>query len=159
MNARHANRHRIKIHRPYTVEDLAAALSMHKHTIRRWTKCGLDPVDDRRPMMFRGIDVVTFLGKYRAARKAPCGPGQMYCFKCRAPKHSAGSMADLEITGLSRGQLVGICTDCGTMMYRRVNPNRMEQIQGHLEVTVRQVQARITDTPIPKLNGDSRGHS
>lgn len=159
MDARHPNRRRIKIHRPYTVEDLAAALNMHKHTIRRWTKCGLDPIDDRRPMMFRGIDVVTFLRKRRAARKAPCGPGRMYCFRCRAPKHPAGSMADLEIIGPSRGQLVGICADCGTMMYRRVNPEQIGQTRVHLEVTVRQAQGRITDISIPKLNGDSRGHS
>lgn len=159
MDARHPNRRRVKIHRPYTVEDLAAALNVHKNTIRRWAKNGLDPIDDRRPMMFRGIDVVAFLQKCRAARKAPCSPGQMYCFKCRAPKHSAGSIADLEITGPSKGQLVGICPDCGTMMYRRVNPNRIEQMQGHLEVTVRQAQPRITDTSTPNLNGDSRGHS
>ena len=56
MNARHPNQRRVKIHRPYTIEDLAATLNVHKNTIRRWAKDGLDPIDDRRPMMFRGIE-------------------------------------------------------------------------------------------------------
>ena len=159
MSARRLNPCRVKIHRPYTVEDLAAVLNRHKHTVRRWSKSGLDPIDDRRPMMFRGADVVAFLQERRAARKAPCGPAHMYCFKCRAPRHPAGSMADLEITGPSSGQLVGICPDCNTMMYRRVNPDRIGQIRENLEVTVRQGQSRITDTLTPKLNADSKGQA
>jgi len=159
MSARRPDRRRVKIHRPYTVEELASALDLHKHTVRRWTKSGLNPIDGRRPMIFRGADVVEFLQKRRTERKRPCGPGQIYCFKCRAPKEPAGAMADLELTGPSSGQLVGICPSCGTMMYRRVNPARMERIRGNLEVTVREAQARIAESPRPKLNGDSKGQA
>jgi helix-turn-helix protein len=137
MSARHPNARRIKIHRPYTVEELALALAVHKHTVRRWTKSGLVPIDDRRPLMFRGIDVVEFLQKRRVGAKQPCGPGQMYCFKCRSPQNPAGSIADLEVVGTSAGRLVGICSICGTMMYRRVNPIRIAEVQGNLEVTHR----------------------
>ena len=137
MSARHPNARRVKIHRPYTVEELAIALAVHKHTVRRWVRAGLRPIDDRRPVMFRGIDVVEFVQKRRANAKRPCGPGQMYCFKCRGPKEPAGSIADLEVAGPSTGRLLGICPTCGTMMYRRLNPIRIAEVQGNLEVTRR----------------------
>jgi hypothetical protein len=138
MSTRHPNPRRVKIHRPYTVEELALALGLHKNTVGRWTACGLQPIDDQRPMMVRGVDVVEFLQKRRAGRKRPCGPGQMYCFKCRVPQAPAGSMADLEFIGSTAGQLVGICPTCGTMMYRRVNPARLAQVRGNLDITIRQ---------------------
>jgi hypothetical protein len=138
MSARQPNPRRVKLHRPYTVEELALALGLHKNTVRRWTACGLQPIDDQRPMMVRGVDVVEFLQKRRAGRKRPCSPGQMYCFKCRVPKAPAGSMADMEVVGSTAGQLVGICPTCGTMMYRRVNPARIAQVRGNLDITIRQ---------------------
>jgi Helix-turn-helix domain len=142
MGTRHPNPCRVKKHRLYTVEELAAALGLHKHTIRRWTKCGLQPIDDQRPMVFRGVEVVEFLRKRRTAGKRPCGPGQMYCFKCREPKFPDGLIADLEVA---------------TMMYRRVNPANLKQTRGNLEITVRQAQAHIADSPAPKLSGDFKG--
>lgn len=68
-------------------------------------------------------------------------------------------MADLEVAAPSSGRLVGICPSCGTLMYRRVNPARIEIVRGNLEITVREEQARIADTPTPKLNGDKKGQA
>src|SRR5215468_536265 len=114
MSARRPNPRRVKIHRSYTVEEVASALGLHKNTVRRWVAGDLKPIDDRRPTMFRGVDVVEFLQKRRTVSKRPCAPGQMYCFKCRTPKNPTGSMADLEVAGPSTGRLVGICPTCGT---------------------------------------------
>src|SRR5258707_12380114 len=94
MGARHPNPRLLKIHRCYTVEQLAAALKLHKNTIRRWAKDGLRSIDDRRPTMFRGIDAADFLRSRRQAGKRPCRPGEIYCLKCPAPKIPAGLIAD-----------------------------------------------------------------
>jgi hypothetical protein len=157
MGARHPNPRRLKIHRSYLVEQLAAALRVHKNTIRRWAKDGLRAIDDRRPTLFRGIDVADFLRTRRQAARRPCRPGEMYCLKCREPKIPAGLMTDLVIKGTTVGWLEGICPTCSRMIYRRVNPARIDAVRGNLEITVRQAKPRIGDRPEPTLNGDSKG--
>ena len=148
---------RIKIHRSYTVEELADALGVHKNTVRSWIKSGLRPTDDRRPSILRGVDVAAFLNSRRKAAKRPCGAGEIYCFKCRTAKTPDGLMADLEVTGPSSGRLVGICPTCATMLYRQVNHTRIEQVRGKLQITIRTAQLRIADSPTPKLNDDFKG--
>jgi hypothetical protein len=158
-NRRHPNPRRLKIHRSYTVEQLVAALKVHKNTIRRWAKDGLRPIDDRRPTMFRGIDAADFVRNRRQAAKRPCRPGEIYCLKCRAPRIPAGLVADLNIKSTAIGWLEAICPTCGRMLYRRVNPARIDAVRGNLEITVRQAKERIVEPAAPSLNGDSRGTS
>jgi hypothetical protein len=159
MGARHPNPRRIKIHRPYRVEEIASALGVHKNTVRHWARDGLHSIDRCRPALFRGIDVVAFLKMRRVAAKRPCGPGEIYCFKCRQPQTPAGLIADLEVSSPRKGCLVGICPACGTMMYRRVNPATIDHFKGNLEVLVRKAEASIADTSTPKLNGDFKGQA
>jgi excisionase family DNA binding protein len=140
MGARHPNPLRVKIHHPYTVEQLAAVLKVHKNTIRRWAQNGLRPIDDRRPTMFRGAEVSAFLGARRQAARQRCGPGQLYCLPCRMPKTPAGLVADLYLKAPTVGWLEAICPTCGRMLYRRVNPTRVALVRGNLEITVRQVR-------------------
>jgi hypothetical protein len=157
MGARHPNPRRVKIHHPYTVEQLSAALKVHKNTIRRWAKGGLRPIDDRRPTMFRGAEVTAFLCARRQAAKRRCGPGEIYCLPCRKPKTPDGLVAELNIKSSTVGWLAAICPTCGRMLYRRVNPTRIDLIRGNLEIAIRQGQLRIVEPTEPNLNGDSRG--
>jgi hypothetical protein len=157
MGARHPNPRRIKIHRPYTVEQLAATLGVHKNTIRRWPKDGLRPIDDRRPSMFRGADVAAFLSARRQAAKRRCAPGEIYCLPCRMPKSPAGLVADLYVRAPTVGWLEAICPTCSRMLHRRVNPTRIDLVRGNLEIANRQGQARLADRTDPIVNGDSEG--
>ena len=43
------------------------------------------------PAIFRGIDIIAFLRERNRARKQPCGPGRLFCFRCKAPKRPAFS--------------------------------------------------------------------
>jgi Helix-turn-helix domain len=48
---RHPNPRLVKIHRSYTVEEVARILQKHKNTVRAWIKQGLRPIDGRRPIL------------------------------------------------------------------------------------------------------------
>ena len=54
MGARHPNPRLVKIHRNYSVEDIARLFDVHKNTVRSWLKQGLAAIDDRRPTLILG---------------------------------------------------------------------------------------------------------
>ncbi len=39
--------------------------------------------------------------------------------------------------------LIGVCSECECLMYRRVNPAKLDQVRGRLEVSLDQLQSRI----------------
>jgi hypothetical protein len=43
--ARRPNGRRVKIHRTYTINEVAALLGVHKHRVRRWIAAGLPTTD------------------------------------------------------------------------------------------------------------------
>jgi len=86
MKKRHPNPRLVKIHRSYTVEEIAKRFGIHKNTVRHWIKEGLAAIIDKRPMLIQGIVLAEFLGNRRKKNKQPCKPGELYCVRCRAPK-------------------------------------------------------------------------
>ena len=83
MRKRHPNPRLAKIHRNYTVEEVASLFGIHRNTVREWVKRGLPTSDGRRPMLILGRDLVAFLSARRAKNKRTCPPGELYCVRCR----------------------------------------------------------------------------
>jgi hypothetical protein len=121
MNRR-ADWRRIRTHFSYTYEEAARALGVHRNTARHWVKCcGLPVIAERRPHLILGGDLKTFLQARRATAKRKCGPGEMYCLKCRAPRKPVEGLLERRIYSECRGALVGLCINCGTLMQRIVS--------------------------------------
>jgi hypothetical protein len=157
MGRRHPNPRLAKIHRSYSLEDVSRLFQIHKNTIRTWLRQGLKPIDDQRPMLLRGDELRRFLTERRARVKQVCGPGRIYCLPCRAPKAPAGNIAECIVASGTTGTLQGICPDCDRMIYRKVNPTKIEEVQGDLDVTLTRPQLRIEDTGMRHVNCDLTG--
>lgn len=134
MGSRHPNHRRVKIHRTYSVRELVALFGLHANTIRNWRREGLQPVDDGRPVLFKGAIVAVFLQKRRQSAKQACGPGRLFCLPCRAPKDPAGGMVDYTPSTARGGSISGLCPDCERMMFRRVALARLPDVTGGLDV-------------------------
>lgn len=152
---RRPNPRLVKIHRNYTVDEVARTLGPHKNTVRAWIKQGLPTIDSRRPTLIHGLDLARFLETRRKRAKKTCGPGQIYCVKCRFPKAPAGRMADyIPITAIS-GNLRGICPDCGILIHRRVSRVKLDSVRGNLEVAFPHPAPRIRERTVPSVDCDS----
>jgi hypothetical protein len=138
------------------VEEIATLFDVHRNTVRAWVKRGLPTSDDRRPMLILGRDLVAFLQLQRAKNKRTCQPGEIYCVRCRAPKAAAGDMADYEALTTTQGNLVSICPDCETIIYRRVSLAKLAQIRGKLDITFPQALRHIGESAQPSVNSDFR---
>jgi excisionase family DNA binding protein len=110
---RRLNPQRVKIHRNYTVEEVARLFGVHKNTVRSWLKAGLPGIDDRRPILVLGRQVVAFLHARRQRRRRRCRAGEFYCFRCRAPRRPASGLVDYLPLTAHVSNLTATCADCG----------------------------------------------
>lgn len=107
---------RIRGHLTYTVAEAAQATGSHRNTVRHWLKSGLSALDDRQPALIKGRTLKAFIDGRSADRRQPCGPGRMYCLKCRAPKIPAFGEVEYEPKSEKSGRLIGLCPDCATLI-------------------------------------------
>jgi helix-turn-helix protein len=157
MSKRFANHRLVKIHRNYSVEQVAETLSVHKNTVRSWIKEGLPVCDERRPVLILGRDLSDFLQVRRTKNKRPCKLGELYCFRCRLPKLPAGAMADCFPVSDKIGHLQAICPDCDCMMNRRVSLAKIGLFAALLSITFPKAQEEVSNTTQPNVNSDFEG--
>jgi len=156
MRKRHPNPRLVKIHRSYTVEEVAELFQTHKNTVRAWIKAGLPVLNDKRPMLILGQDLAAFLQARRVKNKQTCGAGELYCVRCRSPKSPAGDMADYTPVTEKFGNLTGICPNCENMMNRRVSLARIDQVRGKMEITFPLTLSRVIESTDLSVNSDLR---
>ncbi|HVR90241.1 MAG TPA: helix-turn-helix domain-containing protein [Novosphingobium sp.] len=155
MPTRRANPQRVKMHRSYSVPELATRLSVHKNTVRHWQRNGLEPIEASRPWLFQGGAVRAFLAKRYASRKRPCSPGTIFCFRCRAPRPPALGMLDYIAATPISGNLRAMCEVCGGMMHRRIRRADLAAKMPGLAVHFRQAPSRLGGSFSPSENCDS----
>ncbi len=154
MAKRRPNPRHIKIHRCYTVPELADLLAIHKNTVRAWIKVGLPTIDYKRPTLIRGCNAFSFLQARRSKNRKTCKPGELYCVRCRAPRLPAGDMVDYLPVTDKIGNLTGICPECESMIHRRISTARLDQVRGKMDIRFPQVSEHLNENSLPSVNSD-----
>jgi hypothetical protein len=143
-----------KIHRTYTVDEVARLYGIHRNTVRQWIKRGLPLCDDRRPALILGTHLAAFLAHQRVRNKRPCKPGEVYCVRCRVPQQPALGMADYQPLSVTSGNLIGLCPQCNGTIYRRVSRVRLAEAAGNLDVQIMPARERIDESGPFSVNSD-----
>jgi excisionase family DNA binding protein len=140
-----------KLHRSYTVEEVARLFAVHRNTVRAWIRRGLPTIDGRRPILIQGTALRTFLEIRRASAKRPCPTGTLSCLKSRAPRQPALGMADYSLREQGAGTLRARCAVCATTMYRRTRSADIGGILPGIDVLIVQALPRIAECAGPSL--------
>jgi len=156
MSSRRINPRLAKLHRSYSVVELATVLDVHRHTVRAWIKGGLPMVDRTRPVLIHGSDFQDWWGKRLKVSKRPLQPGQLYCFKCRQPKAPALGMVEYAATNGATGNLKALCETCGKMMHRRARLASIAAIMPDVDVQRREAPPSISVRAHPSPNYDNQ---
>lgn len=154
MAKRRVNPNVVKLNRTYDVTQLAACCGVHKNTVLNWRNAGLEPIDHSKPILFHGSVVRVFLRQQNARRKQPCGPGKLYCFRCREPRPPAFGLVEYVVLTTTSGNLKAFCEACETVMHRKVSRADLEQKMPGIEVQFEDRQLRLIGTSSPSLNCD-----
>lgn len=156
MSSRKVNPNRVKLQRTYTASELAACLLVHKNTISNWQRKGLTPIDGARPILFLGSTVRDFLRKQNAARRRPCPPGNLYCFRCRLPRPPADGLVEYRWITATSGNLRAVCATCETVICRRATREALAVTMPGLDVQFPEAKVRLIGSPSPSLDCDSK---
>lgn len=145
-----------KLHRSYTVEEVARLYGTHRNTVRAWCKAGLPMIDGHRPFLIQGEALRTFLQDRRDRAKRPCTPGTLYCCKCRAPCAPADGSAVFVAHAIRAGTLRALCAVCGTRMFRRAREDDLETIMPKIAVRIVKAPPHIAECTSLSRNCDER---
>jgi hypothetical protein len=152
--AKRLNPNLAKIHRNYTVEEVADLFSVHKNTVRLWVKDGLATNDNKRPMLILGSILKNYLQAKKKSNKRKCLPFEIYCLRCRLPQLPAENMVDYEPINCTMGRLIGLCPKCHGVINKYLNIAQLEQIEGKLDITYTKALKHINESSKPLLNSD-----
>jgi hypothetical protein len=153
------NPNRAKIHRAYSVDEVARLYSVHKATVRNWFKAGLKAFTSKRPHLIHGADLRAFHTSRREALRQRCRPGELYCLRCRRPQRPAGDMLDYIPITLLSGNFRGICPECDGFIHRRVGLASVDAARGDCAVEYPHGQQRLSDMPSPSPDCDLQDES
>src|SRR3954466_4602648 len=85
---RRYNVRRIRATWPYSVQEIAALLGIHKNAVLRWLGSGLSADRSHKPFLVRGDELIRFLKQRQQANRRKCGSEEFFCFRCRVPREA-----------------------------------------------------------------------
>jgi hypothetical protein len=117
---RNARLNQIKAFRCYTLQEAADVCGVSLRTVRNWIAKGLLVMNDERPALIRGDDLLAFLKAERAERKHHLAPDRFFCLRCRGPRAPAEGIVECQprAKGLA---LVAICEVCETVCFKSIS--------------------------------------
>jgi len=140
---RKINPARIRLNRCYDRRDVARALAIHKNTISHWIREGLRPLDNQRPELFHGSELVRFIKLRQQKNKSVCGDDEMFCLKCRTPRAAKIGSVAIEKPNEKTANLVGKCRVCGATMNRRISRKKIAIFEKSFGIKKRQTSHLI----------------
>ena len=143
-----------KLHRNYTVEDIADLYGVHKTTVREWLKNGLPVCNSQKPMLILGSALREFIKVKKSRNKQKCKPWELYCVRCRKPQFPADGMADYEAKTDAKGRLIALCPDCESIMNKFTSLSKLEALRPKLDISFPTAQKHINKRDEPFLNSD-----
>lgn len=128
------NHRRVKRDLTHSIDEIAVLFGIHENSVRSWLGKGLVPIDDHRPTLVHGSDLIRFLGDKQRKRKRTCAPNEFYCCRCRKPVPAWENLVDIHFQTEKRILLKAVCPHCGTGLNRVGNRAQLPKYQNLFEV-------------------------
>lgn len=126
-----------KIHFSYTVDEVIKLYGCHRNTVYNWVAEGLRQIDEHHPLMFHGSTLNEFQSARKAANKHPCGPGELYCMKCREARIPYAGAVDFPPRPNGTWNVSALCPSCRRIMNRVVSRAQLPDFEVRYSVTYR----------------------
>lgn len=140
----------------YTIHEIAELFSLHKNSVSTWIKSGLPIIDNKKPYLINGADLIQFLNIRQKKRKHICKSYELYCCKCRLPRKPHPNSVIIENRNMYRLKISARCEICQTKMFKDANVQKRIEIEKAFAALL-QTQEHIYDCNVVSINSDIRG--
>lgn len=158
MKRRKYNTRRISLKISYSVQEIAELFGIHKNAALNWIKTGLKIIDQKKPYLINGADLVDFLNIRQKKRKHKCKPDEFYCFKCRLPRKSSPGSVLITPRNIHRLKITAKCSVCLTNVFKEGSAKKRTEIEQNY-AAVSQPQEHIIVCKEVSINSDIKGVS
>lgn len=124
----------IKRNLSYTIQEIAELYGLHTNAVRQWIKDGLPKIDDRKPFLIHGGDLIAFLDARQTGRKRKCAPDELYCCRCREPRRARQNLVSIEIRNEKQLTHSANCEECGTKMKQIGSVRKLDEYRSTFTV-------------------------
>ena len=128
-SARAPDLRKIRTTTTYSPTEIASLFAIHRNTVFRWIRDGLQQLDHTKPQLIHGSELRRYLKQRSQRRKQTCAPNEMSCFRCRVPRRPVPGSISIARQNAQTLSLTAICTICGTRMYRAGSARKLRQYE------------------------------
>ena len=111
----------------YRVDEVAELYGLHRQAVRRWLRDELRRIDDQRPVLIHGGDLIAFLDARQSKRKQACASGEIYCCRCKSPQRPRQNLVSVIFQNDTHLMLLAKCDTCGTRMNQFGSVRKLDQ--------------------------------
>jgi len=129
MKKRKYNTRRISLKISYSVQEIAELFGIHKNAALNWIKAGLKIIDQKKPYLINGSDLIEFLNIRQKKRKHKCKLDEFYCFKCRLPRKPLSGSIQITPRNIHRLKITAKCSVCLTNIFKDGSAKKQDEIE------------------------------
>ena len=108
--------------------DLYSDCGLHPQTVRTWIRKGLKTIDNSRPTLFYGYDLIAFIKSQNLKNKCKTSFDEMFCMSCK----DARNIFKRNITMNQKNnflQVSGLCRSCKKPMFKNYKMDDFQKLK------------------------------
>jgi hypothetical protein len=121
MRRRH-HPNKAKSHWVYDLKATRSLYGVSRNTPLNWIKQGLRPIDDQKPVAFRGDELNRFHLQRRGKLRCRLEPHEFFCVGCKRPKQPFDGEIEVIPSRKGAARITGVWPDCRGAVFRFVGP-------------------------------------
>ena len=147
----------------YTIAEVGCIINRSERTVRDFIKDGLKTIDDKRPFLIRGYDLIEFLKAKNVQNRHQTSFDEMFCIKCREVRHPKARQ--IQIHNSNNRQFISVsavCSVCGCTMNKEYKLEQLGDLKRNFNIVEKlsisdsgncPVNCRLSDSINRQKNG------
>jgi hypothetical protein len=137
----------ISYYKCYSVAEVGLQIKRSEKIIFAFIKDGLKTIDDKKPFLIRGYDLIAYLRKINERKKCPTEIYEMYCPKCREARTPKAKEITIEPDFGIKAK--GICPVCKITMNKNYKIDSLSDLKRIFHIVDKLC---ISDSDNPAVN-------